>query len=78
MQGEPCYLLLVTEEYRIPETLHYNYSVVLNLVQNNAKLYGSTVRVENFEVFLISRFSWVAHHTKFIHVEGGINTREIF
>ena len=36
-----------------------------------------TVRVENFEVFLISRFSWVAHHTKIIHVEGGINTREI-
>ncbi len=38
----------------------------------------TTVRVENFEVFLISRFSWVAHHTKFIHVEGGINTRKIF
>ncbi len=38
----------------------------------------STVRVENFEVFLISRFSWVADDTKIIHVEGGINTREIF
>ncbi len=37
-----------------------------------------TVRVENFEVFLISRFSWVADDTKIIHVEGGINTREIF
>ncbi len=30
-----------------------------------------TVRVENFEVFLISRFSWVADDTKIIHVEGG-------
>ncbi len=38
----------------------------------------STVRVENFEVVLISRFSWVADATKIIHVEGGINTREIF
>ncbi len=34
------------------------------------------VRVENFEVVLISRFSWVADATKIIHVEGGINTRE--
>ncbi len=42
------------------------------------KLAVVTVRVENFAVVLISRFSWVAHHTKFIHVEGGINTREIF
>ncbi len=32
---------------------------------------------ENFEVFIISRFSWVADDTKIIHVEGGINTREI-
>ncbi len=38
----------------------------------------ATVRVENFEVFLISRFSWVADDTKIIHVEGGINTRKIF
>ncbi len=37
-----------------------------------------TVRVENFEVFLISRFLWVADDTKIIHVEGGINTHEIF
>ena len=37
----------------------------------------NTVRVENFEVVLISRFSWVADDTKIIHVEGGINTREI-
>ncbi len=37
-----------------------------------------TVRVENFEVVLISRFSWVADDMKIIHVEGGINTREIF
>ncbi len=37
-----------------------------------------TVRVENFEVFLISHFSWVADDMKIIHVEGGINTREIF
>ena len=37
-----------------------------------------TVQVENFEVFLISRFSWVADDTKIIHVEGGINTREIW
>ncbi len=37
-----------------------------------------TVRVENFEVVLISRFSWVADDTKIIHVEGGITTREIF
>ncbi len=36
-----------------------------------------TVRVENFEGFLISCFSWVADDTKIIHVEGGINTREI-
>ncbi len=36
-----------------------------------------TVRVENFEVVLISCFSWVADDTKIIHVEGGINTREI-
>ncbi len=35
-----------------------------------------TVRVENFKVFLISRFSWVPHHTKIIRVEGRI--REIF
>ncbi len=34
------------------------------------------LRVENFEVFLISRFSWVADDTKIIHMEGGINTRE--
>ncbi len=34
-----------------------------------------TVRVENFEVFLISRFSWVADDTKIIHMEGGITTR---
>ncbi len=40
--------------------------------------HACTVRVENFEVFLISRFSWVADDTKIIHVEGGINTREIF
>ncbi len=40
--------------------------------------YTSTVRVEIFEVFLISRFSWVADDTKIIHVKGGINTREIF
>ena len=33
--------------------------------------------MENFEVFLISRF-WVADDTKIIHVEGGITTREIF
>ncbi len=26
----------------------------------------------NVEVFLISRFSWVADDTKIIHVEGGI------
>ncbi len=39
---------------------------------------SGTVRVENFEVVLISRFSWVADDTKIIHVEGGINTREIF
>ncbi len=38
----------------------------------------TTVQVENFEVVLISRFSWVADDTKVIHVEGGINTREIF
>ncbi len=41
-------------------------------------LYNYTVRVEHFEVVLISRFSWVADDTKIIHVEGGINTREIF
>ncbi len=39
---------------------------------------STTVRVANFEVFLISRFSWVADDTKIIHMEGGINTREIF
>ncbi len=38
----------------------------------------ATVRVENFEVFLISRLLRVADDTKIIHVEGGINTREIF
>ncbi len=38
----------------------------------------ATVRVGNFEVFLILRFSWVADEMKMIHVEGGINTREIF
>ncbi len=37
-----------------------------------------TVRVEIFEVFLITRFSWVADDMKIIHVEGGINTRENF
>ncbi len=41
-------------------------------------MYMYTVRVENFEMVLISRFSWVADDTKIIHVEGGINTREIF
>ncbi len=30
-----------------------------------------TVRVETFEVVLISRFSWVADDTKIIHVKGG-------
>ncbi len=40
--------------------------------------YFTTVRVENFEVFLISRFSWVTDDTKIIHVEGGITTCEIF
>ncbi len=40
--------------------------------------YKYTVRVENFEVVLISCFSWVANDTKIIHVEGGINTHEIF
>ncbi len=39
---------------------------------------GDTVRVENFKVVLISRFSCVADDTKIIHVDGGINTREIF
>ncbi len=29
--------------------------------------------IEIFEVFIISRFSWVADDTKIIHVEGGIN-----
>ncbi len=38
----------------------------------------NTVWVENFEVVLISRFSWVTDDTKIIHVEGGINTHEIF
>ncbi len=33
-----------------------------------------TVQVKNFEVFLISFFSWVADDTKIIHVKGGINT----
>ncbi len=37
--------------------------------------YNYTVRVENFEVFLISRFSWVADDTKIRHVSGGINTQ---
>ncbi len=37
-----------------------------------------TVRVEHFEVFLISRFSWVVDDAKIIHVEGGINTHEIW
>ena len=41
-------------------------------------LQADTVRVEHFEVFLISRFSWVADDTKIIHMEGGINTRENF
>ncbi len=49
----------------------YLYSIVKLKVDN-------TVRVENFEVVLISRFSWVADDTKIIHVEGGINTREMF
>ncbi len=41
-------------------------------------LYAGCNGLEHFEVFLISRFSWVADDTKIIHVEGGINTREIF
>ncbi len=41
-------------------------------------IWQGTVQVENFEVVLISRFSWVADDTKIIHVEGGINTRENF
>ncbi len=41
-------------------------------------MYTPLVRVDNFEVFLISRFSWVGDDTKIIHVEGGITTREIF
>ncbi len=49
---------------------------LIKLLEIKANQY--TVRVENFEVVLISRFSWVADDTKIIHVEGGINTREIF
>ncbi len=52
-------------------------SVCVNGVNSRA-LCAYTVWVENFEVVLISRFSWVADDTKIIHVEGGINTREIF
>ncbi len=37
--------------------------------RNNYRFNVTTVRVENFEVFLISRFSWVADATKIIHVE---------
>ena len=40
--------------------------------------HAHTVRVENFEGVLISRFSWVANDTKIIQVEGRITTREIF
>ncbi len=53
-----------------------------NYTGNNwghSKIPGSwTVRVEHFEVFLISRFSWVADDTKLIQVEGGITTSKIF
>ena len=37
------------------------------------KFGADTVRVEHFEVFLISRFSWVADDTKIIHVYGRWN-----
>ncbi len=47
-------------------------------VRSGRKRENNTVRVEHFEVVLISRFSWVADDTKIIHVEGRINTREIF
>ncbi len=43
----------------------FKYTYVLIQQQYNA----CTVRVENFEVFLISRFSWVADDTKIIHVK---------
>ncbi len=52
--------------------VHELQKIELSIFSTHAN--SHTVRVENFEVFLISGFSWVAHHTKFIHVEGGINT----
>ena len=55
-----------------------NYDFSTLEVNRYVRNYGHTVRVENFEVFLILRFSWVADDTKIIHVEGEITTREIF
>ncbi len=52
---------------------HFKYKMRKGNPQNSPQ---STVRVENFEVFLISLFLWVADNT-IIHVEGGINTRKI-
>ncbi len=66
----------MVQKYFIAAWLLISSSVWIYIVSDYWYLY--TVRVEIFEVFLISRFSWVAHHTKIIHVEGGINTREIF
>ncbi len=45
------------------------------IVLNNIFVYHTG---RKFRGVLISRFSWVADDTKIIHVEGGINTCEIF
>ncbi len=73
----------------LARALNDQLNVNINSMQNKKQINNefkfktnNTVRVENFEVVLISRFSWVADDTKIIHVEGhvegGINTREIF
>ncbi len=55
----------------------YTCTVLRNKPPSNYVPPGHTVRRKFRVVVLISRFSWVADDTKIIHVEGGLNTREI-
>ncbi len=71
---QPCTSKVYIPLYIGHCTIHNHVNILWNLLT----IHIATVLVENFEVFLISRFSWVADDTKIIHVEGGINTREIF
>ncbi len=75
--GSPACIIAGDVQVKVLDNYHGNIRITYNPPLSNDNT-SNTVRVENFEVVLISRFSWVADDTKIIHVEGGINTREIF